>query len=236
MAGKTYSTRAIAALTGVVSVWMWLYMLTIVGWLAATVYRLTLLQALHPDEYLTSVDPVPGHEDEAVIGGLAALGMVVVAVITGFIVLRWCHRASRNTNAMARGVQTRPHWAIWWWFIPFASLFKPFGVFSEFWRVARNPDGWKSVGDPVRLRWWWGFNLASGFTGGVANAADRAFTTVGEQIIGSGLLCAMMAFQLVAGVMFVGIVREIGKRQTTLITAGRIKPSLDHIPGWAPEA
>lgn len=152
----------------------------------------------------------------------------------GFLVLRWCHRASRNTNAVARGVSTAPNWAIWWWFIPFAALFKPYTVFSEFWRVARDPDRWKSAGDPVRLRLWWGLHLAAGFAGIAVNGMDRAATTGGEVVGVAAMTVLMQGLQIAAALLFTGIVRDIGRGQTALIAEGRVAAPPDTAPAWAP--
>ena len=234
MAGKTSTTRPIAALTGAVTVWTWIYMAAIALWLAGTVYRFILLGTIDPYEPLTSIDPIPGHDAELLLTSGAALLTLVASLVTGFLVLRWCHRASRNSNAMARSVEIRPHWAIWWWFIPVASLFMPYKMFSEFWRVSESPDRWKGARDPGRLRWWWGLHLTGGILGLASNAADRAFATAGDQMIGTGMMIAMMVVQLSAGLLFVGIVRTIGRRQTSLIAEGRTNTPPDGIPGWAP--
>ena len=135
---------------------------------------------------------------------------------------------------MARGVETAPHWAIWWWFIPIGSLFKPYSFFSEFWRVAHDPDRWKSASDPVRLRLWWGMQLGAGFVAIAVNVLDRAAHTVGGLVVLTGVTILMQCLQVVGGLLFIGIVREIGRLQTGLIDEGRTALPRADIPGWAP--
>ena len=81
------------------------------------------------------------HRVEA-IGGWTLIALLVTAVL-------WCiwqHRAHSNLRAFSRiGLAYTPGWAVGWWFIPFASLWKPLGAMSELWKASEptdDPNAW----------------------------------------------------------------------------------------------
>ena len=82
-----------------------------------------------------------------------------LGVLTGWYVIlivgsavAWCvwqHRAHANLRAFARsGLRFTPGWAVGWWFVPIASLWKPFEAVRELWK-ASDPDSdavsWRSI-------------------------------------------------------------------------------------------
>ena len=46
-------------------------------------------------------------------------------------------------------------WAVWWYFIPIATLWKPYQYFKIIYRVSVNHSAWKQVQIPNILFWWW---------------------------------------------------------------------------------
>lgn len=95
----------------------------------------------------------------------------VALFLSAVTFLLWYSRAYRKTIAM--GV-TRPRygtrWAVWYWFIPIISLFRPKQVMNDIWRRSDpnlpNPTGGVSE-QPVHplLHWWWAFWILSTFIG-----------------------------------------------------------------------
>jgi hypothetical protein len=56
-------------------------------------------------------------------------------------VAMWIHRAHANLyEAGAEGLQFTPGWAVGWYFIPFANLFKPFQAMRELWTRSHAED------------------------------------------------------------------------------------------------
>ena len=92
----------------------------------------------------------------------------------------WQHRAHRNLRPLARsGLEYTPAWAVGWWFIPVASLWKPYGAVRELWK-ASDPGSdslaWRSVPTWSAIGWWWAAWLASTvvlFIAAAQRAADR---------------------------------------------------------------
>lgn len=112
------------------------------------------------------------------VNGLLALIQVSAFIFLGVTFLRWIYRANQNLRAISdRSMEFTPGWAVGWYFIPFANLFKPYQAMKEIWAVAhREPP--KATG---LLRCWWTLWLISNVLGQVAfraglNANDAAST------------------------------------------------------------
>lgn len=106
--------------------------------------------------------------------GTTAIIYLLALILSVITYLLWYSRAYRNTIAM--GV-TRPRygtrWAVWYWFIPIVSLFRPKQVMNDIWRGS-DPDLPNPIGGvserPVNplIHWWWAFWILSLFIGNYA--------------------------------------------------------------------
>jgi hypothetical protein len=161
--------------------------------------------------------------------GLLIADAAVLALVA-LSSLLWCYRVTANLSALgARGVPHSPASAVYWWFVPFMSLVRPFQVLSV---VSQASDPgyepgtarWESVPRYRHLQRWW-----AAFLGG----------SVGSRVIfgvwGGGDGGSLdTAFAVAAGVASLGlvlwflVVRSIttGQRQRAVRLARR---------GWGPE-
>jgi hypothetical protein len=99
---------------------------------------------------------------------VAAFILYVSAVIVFCIWLRRVNSSLRNQ----RFLTFTPGWAVGWWFIPFANLYKPYEMMVELWR-ATDPsrgDDWRFGPRSKVLPVWWAFWLLAGL---VDNLAGR---------------------------------------------------------------
>jgi hypothetical protein len=100
---------------------------------------------------------------EGAIGGLAFL----VAIATFICFGRWILLAHRNLQALgARHVEFTPGWALGWFFIPVASLWKPYQAMKSLWQMSRHvhkPDIQETT---WVLPTWWTLWLVSVYLGG----------------------------------------------------------------------
>lgn len=103
------------------------------------------------------------------IAALAMIGTYVVCVIA---VSMWTHRAMTNLHILrSPAVEMSPNWAVGWYFIPIASLFKPFQGMAQIWEgsLAAAKQALENRG---RLNWWWGTWIASNI---ISNGSIRVF-------------------------------------------------------------
>ncbi|KQY29328.1 hypothetical protein ASD21_06165 [Caulobacter sp. Root1455] len=104
--------------------------------------------------------------------------------VAGVLALIWIYRASRNAQRLANyGLPMSAAWAVGWYFVPIAAIWKPFEGMEQLWKASTAGTAWRSVTTPALLRWWWGAWLAGGGVGGLLGVLkqvgihDRALLT-----------------------------------------------------------
>jgi hypothetical protein len=143
----------------------------------------------------------------------ATLEVVTMVAIAGLF-LAWLHRIVANGPALGgRALRFTPGWAIGWWFVPVASMFRPFQVVGEAWRAATGPAGGSTPDTramrrvPAFLRAWWGlFLLGSVMShmglprsgGGVQAVRDSLGTDIAASLVlmAAAVLCIMLVRRL----------------------------------------
>jgi hypothetical protein len=100
-------------------------------------------------------------------------------VITGFVFLKWIHRANTNSCGFgARDMKFTPGWSVGYYFIPILNLYRPYQAMKEIWKVSKNPADWqKEPGSPL-LGWWWALWIISGLLGQISLRMSIAASTV----------------------------------------------------------
>jgi hypothetical protein len=85
-------------------------------------------------------------------GRWGLLLLLVTAVV-------WCvWQFHGHTNLVKRhvaGLRHSPGWAVGWWFVPIANLWKPLRAMSELARGSDDPEGWRAARRPWSLTPWW---------------------------------------------------------------------------------
>lgn len=99
---------------------------------------------------------------QALIGLLYLIVYIATTIVFGM----WIHRANRNCRGFgAAGMEFTPGWAVGWYFIPIANLFKPFQAMKEIWQVSSNPRRWQTEPGSALLGWWWALWLIGNVLG-----------------------------------------------------------------------
>lgn len=151
VASKSYTFLDPRPLAGVVVLFIWLNLaahLAFGGAMAAQMFDITR-----------------GRDGEALTGLVAIIQLAMFAV-SGFLSLKWVYRAQRNAHALATGLSNTPPWAVGWFFIPFANLFKPYQALKEAWQVSVSPHAWRTQGGGP-TGWWWGLWLTTNIVSNV---------------------------------------------------------------------
>lgn len=204
--------------------------------LRAAGYGLQAVAVSHllPDDYVTPFYAFEGSGLADMVLMWSGLMLIPVGLFAGFLTLKWSYRSNRNAHVFAHGLENTPKWAIWWWFIPFACLFKPYAVISEVWRSAIEPDHWKSLKDPVLLRWWWGAHLAAGFGAVIGSELERSATTAGQVMAIDLFSLIALLIQIASTLLYLRVIGRIEPLQTALIAQGRRRAEDTGAPSWAP--
>ncbi len=87
---------------------------------------------------------------------IVALIYLAVFIVSGFLILRWIHRANYNARQLgAKDMEFTPGWSIGYYFIPILTLWKPFQAMKEIWKASHNPDNWTTEKAGSILGLWW---------------------------------------------------------------------------------
>jgi hypothetical protein len=140
------------------------------------------------------------------------LATLILTYIAGAL---WIYRAACNIRAGgARGFENTPGWAVGWYFVPIASLFKPFEAMVEIWNGSLLPERWKTQPTPGLLRWWWGLWLVTNVLGWVVSAIAKAASTLPSLIFETQSRIVDSALDIASTVVFLVIVLRVTRLQT----------------------
>jgi len=149
------------------------------------------------------------------------VGIVVGAVYLGTIViwLVWQHRGQANLHALAIPRLTySPGWAVGWWLIPVANLWKPFQTVRELWKASGGDETWWRIATWPVIGWWWAcwiiFNLLYNATVRFWSSDSASLDTL---IAGDGFSIAGDLVSIVGAILAIAIVRAVNARQAGLV-------------------
>ena len=132
----------------------------------------------------------------------------------------WQHRGQRNLRELGRTqLRFTPGWAVGWWFVPVASLFKPFQSVRELWK-ASEPTGdrsaWPASSTWPLIGWWWACWITSNLLAWVVRGL-RSGQDLHTIVAGDYWWMASIGLSIVAAILAILIVRSVIERQTELM-------------------
>jgi hypothetical protein len=103
------------------------------------------------------------------VGDLLAIPVLIVVILCFVLVGRWIYVTNANAHGFGTGeMSISPGWAVGWFFVPVANLFKPYEGVKETWQVSHNFGGLIEQAESPLVRWWWGLWIVSGIVGWVS--------------------------------------------------------------------
>jgi hypothetical protein len=208
---KDPKKRAKGAIVGIS-----VHLVTVAAMAAFTVINLSKLMGAKDADLIGGM--APGFEPFVLAYGLAAILYLLTLFPYLVLFLMWVHRANRNAQTLSKGMEVSPGWNVGWFFVPFASLYKPFQGLDQTWRVSTDPVGWRGLDAPMLLRWWWGFFLTGNITGSLSNLASKSMTA-GGQTAGAVITIVCFASSLAAGVLAIRMIRRVTDLQVSALNA-----------------
>ncbi len=111
---------------------------------------------------------------------------------------RYYYRAMKNLTAVnAAGVETTPFWAVGYFFVPFANLWKPLGAVRQIWRGSFDPAAADAV-VPGMIGWWWFCWLASNFLGHISFRMQASAGAFGAELTNLELYMSALALNIIS--------------------------------------
>jgi len=119
--------------------------------------------------------------------------------------------------------QSGASWAVGWYFVPIANLFKPFGAMRELW-TASHAEVDKFGGEaPSEVKWWWG----AWISGNILSSVSSRILLMGEGetsalTLGNALGAVSTALILFTAVLLVKLIDGITSAQRGGVTAATV--------------
>jgi uncharacterized membrane protein len=157
------STRG---LTSVVQVLLALYIAVIVISSISRYMELRVIERVQMVTY-SSVDEM----QSAMAASDARQSLIAVFVLGAFMVtaiasLRWIYVSAQNAQRVAAGrLSNSPGMSVGWYFVPVATLWKPYQAMVEIWKASKNPSGWSGERRTALLPIWWTLWIVSTYWG-----------------------------------------------------------------------
>jgi hypothetical protein len=148
------------------------------------------------------------------------VGIVVAAVSVGTIViwLVWQHRGQANLHSLAIPWLTfSPGWAVGWWLIPVANLWKPFQTVRELWKASGGDEAWWRIATWQVIGWWWACWIVFNILDNTTIRFWGSGSGTGTLIAGDSLPIAGDLVSMVGAVLAISIVRSVTERQARLV-------------------
>jgi len=138
----------------------------------------------------------------------SCLLLVFIATVVVFCV--WTYRVNANLHALgASNLRFTPGWAVGWYFVPVANLWKPYQVMSEIWRASKSPSGWQYEVSSSIVGWWWFLWIISNVQ--ISWETSSQQETLDPSVSPLGLV--LWALDIVAAVFAFLVVKRVGAFQ-----------------------
>ena len=133
--------------------------------------------------------------------------------------LFWVFRANKNARALSpQTLEYSPAWAVGWFFVPVACLWKPYQVVREIYKASRTPHGWRSTKAATLVGWWWGLALI-----GYVLAVEIRIGTSSNHPIGRELALLFFGIMAVHQTLLFSIIVRIDAWQAAARRSGGIE-------------
>lgn len=214
-ADKGYRFADPKPLAATVTVFMWIYLAGTAAAFAAVLYELVALSRQSPAARLDTLVSVTGDPTQDLIITGVRLVAFVIYIITAILFLKWNYRVVKNARVMTggRGMTATPGWAIGWYFVPIAFLWKPFEYMRQAWQAATNPTSPSTVEVPGFMRWWWGLWLITVISDNISGQLGNRADTVGMYMVSDVLELISKGIDLPLVIIVVKLLRELSARQ-----------------------
>lgn len=152
--------------------------------------------------------------------GVAWFVVFCVAVVS---FAKFIYRASHNLRSLgAADLRFTPGWAIGWYFIPFANLWKPYQAMKEIWNASSDPVSWKTNGSNPLLVWWWFFWITSNIVSQISFRMWRYAESVDDYLRSDIADMVAQLFSIPLDLLAIALIGRITAAQMASYTNARL--------------
>jgi Domain of unknown function (DUF4328) len=157
---------------------------------------------------------------QAVVQLIVLVNFIAAAVV--FLV--WVYGAYKNLRPLGAHPETSPGWAVGYFFIPIANLFRPFQIFQEMWRESDPEtvaaDGLRPMhafiedsSKSLLVIVWWGLWLLSNIVAWIALAFQSNAKILNDYINATWVSMASDLATIMAAIACILVIKKISDRQ-----------------------
>jgi hypothetical protein len=186
--------------------------------------------------YLQSINPTAVIEElelvaSELLDALVSLTQLAALIVAAVCFIRWFHLAHLNLRILSdKPIENDSRWTIWGFFVPILNLIRPQQLMREIWTI--SSDRWREASfrvvgltrptDLVNL--WWGFFVLTSLIGNAVGRASLKATTAQETLWAAWSTIFANAFDMVAALVALALVRSVTQLQRPLIGDSRSEP------------
>lgn len=164
----------------------------------------------------------PDYDVSAADWTVGAGALIYLPAFLGSIIAfsMFTYRAMKNLHIWeSRKVDMTPGWAVGWYFIPVANLWKPYQGMDEIWDGTHDVTSGKLV-PASKMGLWWMFWIVSNISSNISNAIARRDGPIDLVMKSTAMVDVIsMASGVLAVVMIIPILKSISEKQDGKVNA-----------------
>lgn len=137
---------------------------------------------------------------------LAALIAFGISLVTAIVCFVWIYRTMAIAHRITPTLSISPGWAVGWFFVPIASLWKPYEAVGQ---IVEGSAGARMAATRLLAGWWWAAWLSRSVIGAFVYIVTRSGSEGGTLTTGYG---TSLMLSCVAGIVAAGLFQEIIRR------------------------
>lgn len=167
------------------------------------------------------------------------LGIVhfIIYLVTAVLFLRWTYLANWNARILgAPDLKPSPGWAVGWYFVPIANLWKPFQALRQTFK-ASHPDyteNWQEAPSPALLLLWWLLWIFTGYLGRIVLSAALGAETLDDLALSSRFMFLLDTLDAVLGIVVISLVSKLQEWQSEkhrrMVSTAAVNGGLEQTP------
>lgn len=146
--------------------------------------------------------------------GVTAFIGIPIYLINIVLICMWTYRAAANAHSLRKGLETSPPWAVGWYFIPFANLWKPFAAMKEIWKASFSREAGQPTPSDGVVGGWWACWVISGLSGNISFRLGLGATEPSTFVASAWLVILSAITGIMGAWMLRRVVLQISAAQT----------------------
>jgi hypothetical protein len=185
---------------------------TIAAWIV--IGFTALLLVLEGGEAIGAIELATASDTILFLYLAGGIGYTIAFIASVVLVAMWIHRAHANLHEAGLSVDLdfTPGWAVGWYFIPIANLFKPYQAMRELWNASTTRGESFSASAPAAINAWWATwiigNIISNISTRMSLSADAEISALSATF---GAISSLVIIP--CAWLLIGLIRDITAAQ-----------------------